>query len=85
MTKKIRVNGTQAFNENGKIGVWLFVVSPIVSLGCYYWWLREIMKPYNSVPEVAAGIGAIAGIAFLCSIPLLIVGRTQNFKVDIEG
>lgn len=84
MAKTVKIKGFQHFTENGKIGMWLFIISPIVSAGCYVWWLREIAKSYGNTPGLAATIGFVAGVAFLVSIPLMLIGRSQTYTVTSD-
>lgn len=81
MTKQIRISTSQQFTEMGKIGVYMFLFGPIASAGFYYWLVTELAKGYSRNPLPPAFFLTAAGLVFLGSIPLMLVGRTQQHHV----
>ena len=84
MARKFRITGAQKFTDTGRIGVWMFILSPAAAGLFYFWWLYEIAKPYDKIPGVAASLCFIASVAFFISIPLIVVGRTETFNIEVD-
>lgn len=78
---KYRIHTTQQLDENGRIGAWLFVGSPVVSGLCYYWFQVQAAKTYGGNIAPPAIFMALAGVAFLVGCILLLVGRSQSHTV----
>lgn len=79
----------QKFTKMGKIGLTLFFIGPCVAIGTREWLiytlksLRGNIRSVNEVPDVTLYhvIITIGVLAFLASIPMMILGRAYE---DIE-
>ena len=81
---KYSIQTTQSLDQNGKLGAWLFVLSPVASGACYYWFLVEAMKNYGGNPTVPLLLTVGSACSFLGGAVLLLVGRTQSHIVYDE-
>lgn len=74
------IQSTQHFTDNGIIGVWLFLGSPILS-GIGYWWLTSELSGYSPNLFGPALVLFLSGMGFLGGCVSLLIGRSQTFKV----
>ncbi|WP_018900425.1 hypothetical protein [Rhizobium sp. 2MFCol3.1] len=84
MAKVFKIAGEQTLTQNGKLGAWLFVLSPLASGLCYYWFLVEAGKTYGGQPEIPLALMVGAGLAFLGGLVMIIVGRSYSYRAYEE-
>ncbi|NSZ73251.1 hypothetical protein G6L74_05760 [Agrobacterium tumefaciens] len=73
----------QKFTKMGKVGLTLFFIGPCVAMGTREWLtytlasLRGNIRSVSEIPDVTLyhGIITIGVLAFLASIPMIIMGR----------
>lgn len=73
----------QKFTKMGKVGLTLFFIGPCVAMGTREWLtytlasLRGNIRSVSEIPDVTLyhGIITIGVLAFLASIPMMIMGR----------
>lgn len=80
--KRYKIHTTQSLDANGKIGVWLFLLSPIVGGGCYYWFLVESLRRYAGTPALPALLMIAAGLAFFGGAVMILLGRTFSHTMQ---
>jgi len=79
MAKIFRIKGEQRLTQTGKIGAWLFVLSPIASGIFYYWFLVQAAKAYNGQPGIPLALLVISGMTFLGGAIMVLVGRSFSY------
>ncbi|MBP1844738.1 hypothetical protein J2046_003005 [Rhizobium petrolearium] len=72
---------TQTLNDNGRLGAWLFIVSPVVGGACYAWLVSELQHRLSSNLWLAAGLVFLSGLAFLVGAVLVLIGRSYTAAV----
>lgn len=73
----------QKFTKMGKVGLTLFFIGPCIAIGTREWLtytlasLRGNIRSVSEIPDVTLyhGIITIGILAFLASIPMMIIGR----------
>lgn len=77
--------GSQKLTSNGKWGVAIMLASPLASAFCAAGAFGEMHRTYGGQPEgFFLGMGA-AGIAFLASLVLVLVGREYHYTKPVES
>lgn len=84
MSKKFRAVTSQTFTGMGKLGVAMSLAGPIVSAVGYNWLMVEMSRPYPGSAMMPALCMLIGGLAFVGSLPLMLVGR-QHHQIITES
>lgn len=87
---KISVSSRQAYTDNGKLGVFLFIASPLLGSLFYAWFVREKAEElarYSSDTDYAgfaAFLMVLAGVAWSVGVVLMLVGRHFHHEITLE-
>lgn len=79
--KSYRIVTSQNLTQNGLLGVWLFLLSPIFGGAFYYWYLVTLSSVRGTHPALPASLVMLSGLGFLGGAVLIIVGRTLTHSV----
>lgn len=80
MSARYGITAVQKFDSNGVIGVWLFLLGPIVSGLCIAWAVND-GPLFGNLPMAPYIIMALSGLAFLVGCVCMLIGRYQEITV----
>ncbi|CAN7311482.1 hypothetical protein [Mesorhizobium caraganae] len=82
----IQIQSEQEFTYDGRVGAFLFICGPIVSVLGYAWLLNELTSSYASSADLAPPFVVVAtgGVALLSGCVMILVGRTYRHVVTVQ-
>ncbi len=83
MSKVFKISARQKFTDDGKIGAYMFVISPILAAGLYAWMINEFSNRISGNPYLPATLLLLPSITFLISVPMMLIGRSQDAIVTV--
>lgn len=76
---KYLIEGEQRFTSDGKFGIGLFLVSPIVGALCWVWYLSTLERFSRTGSALPAILMGASAVTFLVGFVLILIGRTVRY------